>query len=31
MEIPVRMRQTRMRTNQRESQPGFFCQVETTS
>ncbi|MFC0148980.1 hypothetical protein ACFFJ0_13840, partial [Sphingobium scionense] len=29
-DIPVRMRQTRMRTQQRESRTGLLCQAETT-
>ena len=30
-EIPVRMRQTRMRARQRESPFGLLCQADTTS
>lgn len=29
-DIPVRMRQVRMRTGKSESHPGFLCQAETT-
>jgi hypothetical protein len=31
MEIPVRMRQTRMHSGPRESPPGFKCQTRSTS
>jgi hypothetical protein len=30
-DIPVRMRQTRMRNGKKESQAGLLCQAETTS
>ncbi|MDX8496692.1 hypothetical protein RFN29_34950, partial [Mesorhizobium sp. VK22B] len=30
-DIPVRMRQTRMQTRERESQAGLLCQARTTS
>ena len=30
MEIPLRMRQTRTRSAQRESQKGFKCQISST-